>query len=421
MGAHRAGYIRRVPEGGAPVKIAVIHNLPSGGGRRALIAHARGLAGRGHAVEVFELATGVDPLEDFSSLGLPVHRFAMPVPPDREIGLLGRPSPGTVLRALRLLAALPRTWRRVAVAVDSGGFDVALVGNDQFTHSPHVLRYLATPAVLYGGEPLRYVYDAPLGRLTGQGSPLFRVVRAAADVLLKCLLRGIDARNIRATHTILTNSHFTHESFLRCYARPARVVYLGVDAERFRPLGLRRERMVLSVGAMHPAKGYDFLIDALARIPPAARPELLLVSDRGYGSFQQRLETYARERAVAFTVRYRIPEDELVALYNRAGALAYAPYLEPFGLVVLEAMACGAPVVAVAEGGVRETVQHGVTGLLAPRDPGRFADCLRAVLDDRQLADRLGEAGRSAVVERWTWESSTEALESALCERVAAA
>jgi len=99
---------------------------------------------------------------------------------------------------------------------------------------------------------------------------------------------------------------------------------------------------------------------------------------------------------------------------NRAAAVVYAPYLEPFGFVPLEAMSCGTAVVAVAEGGVRESVTDGVTGLLTPRSPAAFARALERVLGDPALAGRLGSAGRAAVLEKWTWEASTALLEQEL-------
>lgn len=397
-----------------------MHNLPSGGARRALVAHARVLASRGHGVEIFELATGVDPLEDFATLGLPLHRYQVPPPPDREAGLFGRPTVATGIKALRLLAVLPRVWRRVARDVDSGGFDVALVGNDQFTHTPHLLRYCRTPAALYSNEPLRYVYDAPVGDTPARESLILKVLRPVADRVLKRVLGSVDARNVRASPVLITNSNFSHESFLRCYGRPARVVYLGVDAQRFRPLGRSRREFVLSVGAMHPAKGFSFLVEAIALLPRERRPDLVLVSDRGYGVYRQRLEALAASRGVRLDLRHRVADGELLELYNTAAVFVYAPYLEPFGLVVLEAMACGTAVVAVAEGGVRETVRDGVTGTLVPRDPARFAAALGALLDDPDRAAQLGAAGRADAIALWTWERSTEALEAALLETAAA-
>jgi glycosyltransferase involved in cell wall biosynthesis len=90
--------------------------------------------------------------------------------------------------------------------------------------------------------------------------------------------------------------------------------------------------------------------------------------------------------------------------------------MEPFGLVPLESMACGTPVVAVAEGGVRESVTHGKTGLLAERLPQQFAEALRSLLEDPTLGARLGGYAREEALERWRWERTVMQIEAHLAE-----
>jgi glycosyltransferase involved in cell wall biosynthesis len=94
--------------------------------------------------------------------------------------------------------------------------------------------------------------------------------------------------------------------------------------------------------------------------------------------------------------------------------VACAQILEPFGLIALEAMASATPVVAVSEGGFRETVVEGQTGFLTPREPKTFSDRLADVLEDPALRARLGAAGRTWVETRWTWERSADGLEANL-------
>ncbi len=396
------------------MKIAVVHNLPSGGARRAMAAHCRGLVELGHELEVFTPGTADDSFHPVAPPGVRRHVFATPTPPGREASLFGSPGPLNAMRAARLLRSLFRAHGAIAAAVDRGRFDVVLAGHDQYTHAPLVLRQLATPSAYYCQEPLRFVYDAPVGLATVPAGPAGRLVRAAATAAVRAVLRPIDAASVAAATELLANSAFSHESILRAYGRAARVVYLGVDAELFRPLALPRENFVLSVGALHPAKGFDFLVRALARVPAQRRPRLVVVGDRGYGVLRQRLEQLAVERAVALEIRVRIPDADLVELMNRAAAVVYAPYLEPFGFIPLEAMACEAPVLAVAEGGVRESVVDGETGLLAPRDEATFAATLERLLGDGALARRLGAAGRRAVTARWTWRASCNALAAVL-------
>jgi glycosyltransferase involved in cell wall biosynthesis len=398
------------------VRIAVVHNLPSGGARRALVEHCRGLRALGHTIEAFSPDTADEAFLPLGPVVDRVHDFRSPLPPGREASLFGGPGLRTAAHAARLLRALYRIHREMADLVDRGGFDVVLAAHDQFTHAPLALRYLRTPAAYFCQEPLRFVHDAPVGLAVRPRGRLGRWVRGAATAVVRHLLGPIDATNVAAARVVLANSVFSHESILRAYGRPARVVYLGVDAERFRPLDVAREAYVLSVGALHPAKGFEFVVAALGRLPADRRPRLVIASDRGYGVLRDALERHARERGVQMEIRARVPEAELVGLYCRASAVVYAPYLEPFGLVPLEAMACGTAVVAVAEGGVRESVEPGVSGLLVARDESAFARAVAAVLCDAELAHRLGTAGRAAVRERWTWAASCRQLEAALRE-----
>ena len=100
--------------------------------------------------------------------------------------------------------------------------------------------------------------------------------------------------------------------------------------------------------------------------------------------------------------------------YARAGCVAYAPVNEPLGLVTLEAMASGAPLVAVDEGGVSEPVLDGVTGFSVPRDPAIFGDTIRRLLLDRPGAAALGARGRQHVLANCNWDTHIEHLESLL-------
>ncbi len=397
------------------MKIAVLHNLPSGGARRALIEHCRGLRQRGHRVEAFFPDTADEAFLPLAPVVDLVHVWPAPRPPSREASLFGQVGFGSAWAAARLVTALARIHREMARAIDAGGFDVVLATHDQYTHAPGALRHLVTPAAYFCQEPLRFVYEAPVGlTLRAPGGPIARAVRKLATAAAKRVLRPVDAGSVRAATLMIANSVYSHESIMRAYGRAARVVYLGVDTARFRPLGLDRANLVLTVGALHPAKGFDFVVDALGRIPAARRPALVVVSDRGYGAYRGLLESRARELGVQLEIHSRVSEDELVQWYNRARLLAYAPYLEPFGLVALEAMACGTPVVAVAEGGTRESIRPDETGLLTMREPAAFADAIERVASDSGLASRLATAAGVEVARRWTWASSTEQLEAAL-------
>ena len=92
--------------------------------------------------------------------------------------------------------------------------------------------------------------------------------------------------------------------------------------------------------------------------------------------------------------------------------MVYAPRLEPFGFAPLEANACGLPVIAVAEGGVRETVTDGLNGLLVEYDVNEMARAIDYLGSDKECAHRLGENGRKQIIEKWSLSALVDRLES---------
>jgi glycosyltransferase involved in cell wall biosynthesis len=97
-----------------------------------------------------------------------------------------------------------------------------------------------------------------------------------------------------------------------------------------------------------------------------------------------------------------VTEGELVDLYNRAKVVVCASYLEPFGLVPLEAMSCGTPVVAMREGGYRESILHEETGLLVARNEEAIGEAIGRILGDDALRERLGKHGAEYVRSRFS-------------------
>jgi glycosyltransferase involved in cell wall biosynthesis len=228
------------------------------------------------------------------------------------------------------------------------------------------------------------------------------------------LLRETDQRNTRSAGRVLVNSRYVEEAVSRIYGVSASVSYHGVDTDFFRPLDLPRGRFVLSVGSLTPMKAFDFLIESVAAIAPEKRPPLVIASNSVNPPEREYLLRLAEDSAVRIDLLENIDNQRLLQLYNEAGVVAYAPLREPFGLVPLEAMACAAPLVAVREGGIKESVVDRTTGLLVDRNPVSFGNAIRMLLDDPQLAARYGRQGREEVRTNWSWESAMATLQAHL-------
>lgn len=204
------------------------------------------------------------------------------------------------------------------------------------------------------------------------------------------------------------------------------IVPCGVDTELFTPRGPVAERgaqrhQLLQLGRLVPRKGAAVSVAALARLPET---ELVVVggppADRLADDPEvRRLRGLAREAGVADRVRFTggVPSGDVPALLRAADVVLCPADYEPFGIVPLEAMACGRPVVASAVGGQLDTVADPATGrLVPPRDPEALARAVAELLADPALREASGEAGRRRVLRRYGWGQVAAATEAAYCE-----
>jgi phosphatidylinositol alpha-1,6-mannosyltransferase len=207
-------------------------------------------------------------------------------------------------------------------------------------------------------------------------------------------------------------------------ALPVTVVPPGVDTERFVPLSVderqrARERfgiapdaeLVVGISRLVPRKGFDTAIRAVAMLAPS-RPRLRLAI-AGAGRDADRLKSLADRLAAPVTFLGRVAHDDLPLLYgcadvsamlcrNRWGGLEQ----EGFGIVFLEAAACGVPQVAGRSGGAHEAVDDGVTGLVVqhPDEPRDVAAALEQLLDDPAARARMGAAGRERAARDFSYD-----------------
>jgi D-inositol-3-phosphate glycosyltransferase len=198
------------------------------------------------------------------------------------------------------------------------------------------------------------------------------------------------------------------------------IVPCGVDPGLFNPSGPvapRRPgwRRLVVVSRLVERKGVGTAITALAQIPRAelivagGPPAAALATDRA----ARRLLDLADEAGVTDRVRLlgRVDHRDLPMLLRSADVAVCVPWYEPFGIVPLEAMACGVPVVGAAVGGLTDTVGDGLTGLLVPpRDPDSVAGAVRALLADDQRRDAMGDAGVRRVLGTYTWRRVVDSL-----------
>ena len=239
-------------------------------------------------------------------------------------------------------------------------------------------------------------------------------------------LRRWNQRVLAAASGVIANSEHTKALLVREWGVPAakvRVMHPGVDTSVFVPeprtaaarerLGWSGRTVVLTVGALQKRKGQDMMIRALPEIRRQC-PDILYVMigegwERGY------LDALVAECGVADAVQFRgIPsDDELIECYQQCDLFVLANRqvgwdFEGFGIVLLEAQACGRPVIAGRSGGAPETVDEGRSGELVSGDsPEAIAAAVTRLLHAPELREAMGARGRAWVVERFDWSVLT--------------
>ena len=356
------------------MRVAVFHNLNSGGSLRALTYQVKYLRRFGHHAKIFTI-----------------------------------PSPGfrnPLLYFLYLYLRSPSLHRQLARQIDSQNFDVVLMAHDHLTQSPYLLRYLKTPTVYYCNEPKRDLYESEGFTRTS--------LREKLNFIFHYPLKWIDLINTRHATTILANSKYSQKCLEIIYKRKVFVNYLGVDTKKFHPSKTPTSRnsnfYILSVGTLLPHKGFEFLVKSVSLLDPEYR-HLIFVGNGGNPKYIHHLNSLSSSLRVNLTILENISDLELIHLYQEAAVFAVPFHHEPFGLVILESLACGTPVVAINEGGPIEISQSfpGKSPVtLSPRDTHLFS---QAILKHFKKHRSSSFSQLSFIKNNWNWEKSVRELE----------
>lgn len=382
---------------------------------------ARGLAGLGHRVTVITTAeralAGVgevlpdrSPPVELTEDGVTIHRLA-------------------VTRRLRL----PFGNRYLGLTLESVPFMKAVRRKVQELSARQPFDVVESPEWMAPGLLLSLSQGTPLVVRLHTHIRLVRRLNDLPENLDVRLLSWLEGALIRRASLVLANSESLAAECARDHGLlpgTIQVLPLGVDCERFMPpeesgagsdsgqrlrkrLGLASDTpIVFYAGRLERRKGVDVLIEAFGELS-RRHPRAVLVmagfpTRIGRDGGRSYLEVL-QERAIALGVADRlhflghVPYDELPAIYGSCDLFVAPSRFEPFGMIYLEAMACGRPVVACRTGGVPEIVVHGETGLLVePGDAGALCAAMDQVLADPAYRRQLGKAGRRHMLARFS-------------------
>lgn len=274
------------------------------------------------------------------------------------------------------LLKLHNLHKKIAEDIKSKKYDYIFVHPSKFTQAPFLLRFLKNKCIYYCQEPLRIIYDENFSDIS-----FLKFRKKLYEFFIRKIRKSIDLKNFNSAKIILVNSKFSKRFVEKSYGKVAKVCYLGVDIDLFKPQRLNKTIDVLFIG--NKDNGYD-LLSRLFRV-------------------KNKLKVRAIFREGG---ELNVTDKELVEIYNKSKILVALNRNEPFGLIPLEAMACGTPVIAVGEGGYNESIVDNKTGFLISRNPNELYEKIKRIIDNEKIRIEMGKNARENILQNWTWNKS---------------
>jgi glycosyltransferase involved in cell wall biosynthesis len=359
------------------MRVAFFHNLSAGGAKRVVFEQVKYLSKK-HEVEVFEIDQKENNYLNLAEL-VPVKKFAFSLSNKYSLIFKRLVSDYNNFYELNVL------HKKIAKDIDNGKFDVVIVHPDIFTQAPFLLRYLKTSNIYYAHESLRIVYEPQF-----DFNENVILIKKLYEKLTRKIRKNIDRKNISKADRIICNSRFTKENIKKAYGLDCSVCYPGINTNLFKNLKIKKTTDVLFIGEMEDSEGYPLLKNLM---------EDNLV----------KLKILSRKNR-----KFTLTDKELVNEYNKTKIVLCLNRNEPLGLIPLEAMSCGVPVIAVDEGGFKETVKHGLTGYLVKRDGKDIFGKIKNLLGEEKLYNRMSKNCRDDILKNWAWEKRIGDLEKFL-------
>jgi len=356
------------------MRIAFFHELHRGGARRASNEFAKRIKNK-HQVDLYL----VDDINEKSERQYYSNINLFTFKPKLWAGKNWR---NKLYKDSVELCRLYKLHKKIAEIVNNKKYDLVFVQGSKYTQAPFILKFLKTKTIYYCQEPLRMVYEDALKINKNIG-----VFKYYYEQINRFIRKIIDRSNISYAGLVLANSEYTKRNIFNAYGISAKVCYMGVDVNVFSPQDVKKTNDVLFVGAYGYMDGYPLIEKILTKFRPKFK-----------------LAVLAAER------KWINNDYEMSKLYSKSKLALALGVNEPFGLIPLEAMACGLPVIAVNNGGYKETVMDNKTGYLLPRDPKQIFEKISLLLENKDQLKTMSLNARKHVEDNWTWDKSVRRL-----------
>lgn len=351
------------------MKIAFYHNIPTGGAKRVIYEEIR-LLSVNNIVDVYTLSSSQKDFLDFSKLTCTIYTYKFTIQNNLP-GFLKR-----LVSDVKTFISLNTLHKKIAKDIDSGKYDVVIVHPDSYTQAPFILKHLKTKHIYFCEELLRNVYESIFAIPNN-----LPIVKYIYEMCNRAIRKQIDITNTRSANIILTHSQFMKNNIFNAYGIKAGICPLGVDITVFAPQKGKKSFFTL-IGMLDKSTGSE-LINALNMKYPHLKEKIHII-DFSKGKF--------------------ITDQQICKVYSQSIATLCISYNEPFGLTAIESMACETPVIAVNEGGYKETIIDKENGLLINRNVEDLYEACMFFIKNPEKRAIMGKRARLRVTQNWTWE-----------------
>jgi len=227
------------------------------------------------------------------------------------------------------------------------------------------------------------------------------------------ILSVIDKKMTTFVDEIFVNSAYSQSIVEKVYKRKGIIIYPGVNTEIYKPVQFeKKENYILSVGRLSNFKNFDVLISSFFQL----KDKKILLYIIGNGEEKSNLQSLAKKLDIGNKVKFfsGISDHEIVRFYAKAKIFVLCSKNEPFGIVPVEAMACGTAVITDNSGGPMETVKNNETGKLINCTTENLRDTLERLLSNQNLLKEYSTNARKHIEDNFSWENATEKIKKFL-------
>jgi len=208
--------------------------------------------------------------------------------------------------------------------------------------------------------------------------------------LVRLGIKKIDKKNVLANKnlTIIANSKFSAKTIYEIYGIKPRIIYPGINLAKFgkyQPIDKRNDQ-ILCVGSVNKLKNQKYILELISKIDKTKKPKVVIIGNGGDSRYINEMYKYAKKNDIDLVIKKNISDKEVVREYKKSKIFCYAPINEPFGIVLIEAMRSGLPIIVSDVGGGYNEVVSPLNGLiLSPNNELEWSVAIEKLLGDKKL------------------------------------